>query len=129
MAALKFRNGALGLIHGSTAAYPGQPKRLEIMGTQGTVVYLEDSYTVFEFKDKTAEDENVLKEFGQIAYKCGSSDPKAIAHDLHTVCLSDFIDSIENNKEFKINGYEAARSVRLIESIYQSAKLGQIVKL
>ena len=129
VAALKFRDGALGLIHGSTAAYPGQPKRLEIMGTQGTVVYLEDSYTVFDFKDKTTDDDRVLKEFGQIAYKCGSSDPKAIAHDLHTVCLKDFIDSIENKKEFKINGYEAAKSVKLIESIYQSAREGRIVEL
>lgn len=128
-AALKFENGALGIVYGSTAAYPGQPKRLEVMGTKGTVIYVEDSYTVFDFQDKKPEDKKILQEFGQMDYKSGFSDPKAIVHDLHTVCFTDFISSIEEGVEFKINGEEALKAVRLIEAIYESSKSREIDKI
>jgi UDP-N-acetyl-2-amino-2-deoxyglucuronate dehydrogenase len=129
VACLKFADGALGIIHGSTACYPGHPKRLEIMGTEGTVVYLEDSYTVFDFKDKKESDQQVLDQYGKMNFKSGFSDPKAISHLLHAACFKDFIDCVENNKEFKVGGLEARKSVHLIESIYTSAKENRIVKL
>ncbi|AQQ70548.1 putative oxidoreductase YcjS [Limihaloglobus sulfuriphilus] len=128
-AALKFKNGALGVIHGSTACYPGQPKRLEIMGTEGTAVYLEDSYTVFEFKNSEPGDQQVLEKYANMDYKSGFSDPKAIAHTLHTKCFEDFIESIRTGTEFKISGPEASKSVKLIESIYKSAREGRTVSL
>lgn len=129
VAVLKFKDGALGVIHGSTASFPGQPKRLEISGTEGTVVYIEDSYNTFDFKNKLPEDQKVLEEFGEMKYKCGFSDPKAIAHTLHTACFEDFVDSIKNEKEFKINTEEAIKSVRLIEAIYTSAAQGKLINL
>jgi UDP-N-acetyl-2-amino-2-deoxyglucuronate dehydrogenase len=129
VACLKFAGGALGVIHGSTACYPGHPKRLEIMGTEGTVVYLEDSYAVFDFKDKKETDQQVLEQYGKMNYKSGFSDPKAISHALHVACFKDFMDCIENDKPFKIDGPEARKSVHLIESIYTSSKEKRIVKL
>ncbi len=37
-AALKFRNGALGVVHATTTAYPGYPERIELIGTRGTAL-------------------------------------------------------------------------------------------
>jgi predicted dehydrogenase len=37
-AALRFENGALGVVHATTAAYPGFPERIELIGTQGTAI-------------------------------------------------------------------------------------------
>src|SRR6266849_6513017 len=41
-AILEFSGGALGIFHATTAAYPGYPRRVEISGTEGTVVIEHD---------------------------------------------------------------------------------------
>jgi len=38
VATLEFSNGALGIFHATTAAYPGYPRRIEITGTEGTII-------------------------------------------------------------------------------------------
>ncbi|MBP0575284.1 hypothetical protein J8J27_31675, partial [Mycobacterium tuberculosis] len=38
VAALRWGNGALGTVTATTAAYPGYPDRVELMGTSGTLV-------------------------------------------------------------------------------------------
>src|ERR1700680_4993237 len=42
VAILEFASGALGVFHATTAAYPGYPRRLEISGTEGTVILEHD---------------------------------------------------------------------------------------
>ena len=37
-AAVKFKSGALGVVHATTAAYPGFPERIELIGTRGTAL-------------------------------------------------------------------------------------------
>src|SRR5437588_610525 len=37
VATLEFANGAVGVLHATTAAYPGYPRSVEITGTEGTV--------------------------------------------------------------------------------------------
>src|SRR6202795_3806914 len=41
-AILEFASGALGILHAPTAAYPGYPRRVEITGTEGTVILEHD---------------------------------------------------------------------------------------
>jgi predicted dehydrogenase len=38
VAVLEFENGALGTIEAATSAYPGYPRRIELTGSQGTIV-------------------------------------------------------------------------------------------
>ena len=40
---VEYKNGAIGCLHGTTAASPGYPRRIEINGTKGSVVLEEDS--------------------------------------------------------------------------------------
>ena len=42
MAVVKFASGALGMIHGTTAAYPGLDARLRIYGSKGSAVISDD---------------------------------------------------------------------------------------
>lgn len=128
-AVLTFTGGALGLVYGSTASWPGQSKRIEITGTGGTAVYVEDSYTVFDFADKHPSDKEVLERFGSIQYRSGNSAPNTFPHELHTVCFNDFIEAVESGKPFKIDGDEARKSVALIHAIYESARTGKTVNL
>jgi len=44
--AVRFVDGTLGIIYGTSASWPGRFRRFEITGTRGTVVYTEDSFTL-----------------------------------------------------------------------------------
>ncbi len=126
---LRFTNGALGIIYGTTASYPGQFRRFEITGTKGTIVNVENSITVWQFADETPQDKEVLRKFGKIEGGGGVADPAAITHQNHTWNFKAFLDALDSGKEFWIDGREARRAVEIILAIYKSAKTQKCVKL
>jgi predicted dehydrogenase len=137
-AVLRYTNGALGVIYGTTASYPGQFRRFEITGTKGTVIQVENSFTVWQFADEKPEDEEIRKKFGQIEGGGGVSDPAAITHDNHTRNFKAFLDALEtgaplsagaDSKGGWISGAEARKAVEVILAIYKSAKEQTTVKL
>jgi UDP-N-acetyl-2-amino-2-deoxyglucuronate dehydrogenase len=121
-AVLEFRNKSLGVIYGSTASFPGQFRRLEITGTKGTVVQVENSFKVWQFEDQSEKDIEILKKFSQIEGGGGVSDPAAIPFEPHARNIAAFIESVEKNRPFEIDGYEARKAVEIILAIYASAK-------
>jgi len=129
VAVLHYTNGALGVIYGTTASWPGQFRRFEITGTKGTVIQVENSFTVWQFADETPEDEEVRKKFGQIEGGGGVADPAAITHDNHTRNFRAFLDALESGGDFWIDGQEARKAVEVILAIYKSAKEQKPVKL
>src|SRR3972149_8765724 len=66
VAILRYTNGALGVIYGTTASYPGQFRRFEITGTKGTVIQVENSFAVWQFADEKPQDEEIRAKFGGI---------------------------------------------------------------
>ncbi|MBL7154256.1 MAG: Gfo/Idh/MocA family oxidoreductase [Phycisphaerae bacterium] len=129
VAAVKYTNGALGVIYGTTASWPGQFRRFEIMGTKGTVIQVEDSFTVWQFADEKAQDEEIRAKFGGITGGGGVSDPAAITHDNHTKNFKAFLEAVETGEDFWIDGAEARKAVEVILAIYQSAKERKPIKL
>jgi len=121
-AVLKFKNNALGVIYGSTASFPGQFRRIEITGTKGTVVQVENSFKVWQFADQTEADNEIFNRFNQIEGGGGVSDPGAIAFEPHAKNIAAFIDSIETGKTFEINGPEAQKAVEIVLAICTSAR-------
>ncbi len=124
---LRFSNKALGIIYGTTASYPGQFRRLEITGTRGTIVLVENSLKVWQFAEKYPHDEQIIKNFGAIEGGGGVADPAAISYMNHAKNLSAFISAIETGKEFEIDGEEARKAVALIIDIYKSSDQGKII--
>ena len=122
VAVLRYTNGALGVIYGTTASYPGQFRRFEITGTKGTVIQVENSFTVWQFADERPEDEQIRKQFGKIEGGGGVADPAAITHDNHTLNFKTFLDALETGEDFWISGPEARKAVEVILAIYKSAK-------
>ncbi|HKI38670.1 MAG TPA: Gfo/Idh/MocA family oxidoreductase, partial [Gemmataceae bacterium] len=59
VAALRFKNGALGLIEAATSAYPGLLKRTEIHGDRGSARVEQDDITLWEFQEKVLSDNEV----------------------------------------------------------------------
>ena len=129
VAALRFPNGALGIIEGTTGSYPGSLKRIEICGSKGQVVLEEDSITKWEFAEERPEDARIRARFANATSFGGANDPKNISQIGHTREYADFARAIKTGTNPYIPGEEALRSVHVIRSIYESARSGAPVKL
>ncbi len=129
VAALRFSNGALGLIYGTTASYPGRPKRLEITGTKGAVIYLENSFALWQFADERSDDAHIRARFGPSLKKGGASDPGAIDYENHKRNFAAFLKALETGGDFEVSAKEARKSVEIVLAAYQSAKTRKVVRI
>ena len=129
VAVVRYTGGALGLIYGTTGSWPGQFRRFEITGTQGTVIQVENSFTTWQFADETPQDAKIRKTFGHIEGGGGVADPAAIQHDNHTRNFRAFLEALDSGKDFWISGPEARKAVEVILAIYESARTGAPLKL
>lgn len=129
-AALKYPNGALGVIEGATSAFPGFLKRVEISGDKGSAVLEDDRITTWKFESETPEDEAIRQKYSQAgAIGGGASDPRAISTEGHRAQLQDMVDAIRQNREPRVPGREGRNAVEIILGIYRSMKEGRAVKL
>jgi UDP-N-acetyl-2-amino-2-deoxyglucuronate dehydrogenase len=119
--ALRFKSGSLGIIYGTTASFPGQFRRLEITGTEGTVIQVENSFRVWQFAKQHPDDVEITSRYGNIEGGGGVSDPASIPCEPHAKNISAFLKSIEKGNKFEIDGTEARKSVEIILAIYKSA--------
>jgi UDP-N-acetyl-2-amino-2-deoxyglucuronate dehydrogenase len=118
LATLEFASGAMGIFHATTAAYPGYPRRVEISGTEGTVVLEHDRIVAVNLRDNSrAVIESAARDENQSSSTAVVSDFRG-----HQAVLEDFLDAIKQNREPVCNGAEGRRSLALIESIYSAAK-------
>jgi predicted dehydrogenase len=94
-ALLEFESGALGVFECTTAAAPGFPRRIEVTGTLGSVVY-QDPARPATVADATP----------------------------HRRVLADFVDAVRAGRTPACDAREGRRSVAVIEAIYRSATSG-----
>jgi UDP-N-acetyl-2-amino-2-deoxyglucuronate dehydrogenase len=129
-AALKFKNGALGVIEATTSAWPGLLKKTEIHGTEGTVIVEQDDILMWQFAKTKAKDKALLDKFAKrVGGTGGASDPKAISYVGHMEQLKDFVKAIQSGRPPKITGNEGRKAVEIILAIYQSSWTGKRVRL
>ena len=131
-AMLRFRNGAFGVIEGSTACWPGHPGRIEIHGTEGSVVLEDGEIRSWQFKRGAREDKAILKDLGKsAALGSGAADPtSSLSVEGHRRQIHDFTRALREGKPPLVDGREGRRAVEVIEAIYKSAdKGGKPVKL
>ena len=129
VAILRFTNGALGVIYGTTASWPGQLKRFEITGSKGTAIYLEDSFSLWQFDDEKPEDEKIRHDFAATDSLGGAADPGAITYHNHARNFAAFVKSLDNDTKLLLDGAEARKAVRLILAIYQSSQENRPIAL
>jgi UDP-N-acetyl-2-amino-2-deoxyglucuronate dehydrogenase len=115
VAAVRFKNGAIGTVHATTTAYPGFAERIELIGTGGTAL-LEGTSLKMQIQDQPGFS------FSSDSGGGGTgADPMAFPHDWHRGVLTDFLDAIEKNREPRVSGAEALKVHRFIDRILQSA--------
>ena len=122
-AALRFANGALGIIEGSTGAYPGFLKKLEICGSRGSVILEEENIITWSFDKEESGDEEIRSKFRNAGKSGGgAADPRAISYKGHRMLFEDFVGALRENRPFAVGGAEGKKAVQIIEAIYRSAK-------
>jgi len=130
VAAIRFKNGALGTIEATTCAHPGLLKKTEIHGSQGTVIVEQDDVLFWEFEKSSSKDAAVRRKFAKkVGGTGGASDPSAISYTGHMEQLKDFIKAIRTGKKPAVDGHEGRKSVEIILAIYKSSWTGRHVGL
>ncbi|NQT57872.1 MAG: Gfo/Idh/MocA family oxidoreductase [Bacteroidetes bacterium] len=129
-AVLRFENGAIGVIEGTTSAYPGFLKKIEISGSTGSIVLEEEDILVWKFVDEQPGDELIRKKYSRKTLTGGgASDPTAIGFHGHQYQFSNMIEAIEKGTPLLIDGFEARKAVEIIQGIYRSSSSGSPVSL
>jgi len=117
-ALLEFASGAIGIFHATTAAYPGYPRRVEISGSEGTVVLEHDRIIAVDLRNAPLEGTKFAE---RDENQSGSS---AVVSDFrgHQAVIEDFLSAIKNASTPVCDGREGRRSLALVEAIYCAAR-------
>lgn len=123
MAVVKFKNGAIATIEGTTNVYPQNlEETLYVFGEKGTVKIggkSTNNIDVWDFADETEGDRKNkgLEEATSNVYGNG-----------HTSLFADVIDAIQNDRTPYIDAYAGRNALELVLAIYKSQKEGKPVK-
>src|SRR5712671_3735285 len=122
VATLEFASGAVGTLLATTAAYPGYPRRLEITGTEGTVILEHDRIVAADLRNPPPDIATIT------AGDSNQSASSAAVTDIsgHKAIIEDFLQAIANNTEPICSGREGRRSLALVEAIYTSARASRL---
>lgn len=124
MAVIKFKNGAVGTIEGTTNVYPKNlEETLYIFGEHGTVKLggkSTNAIDVWDFADEQERDKDNRGLFEQTLNVYGNG---------HTSLFADVIDAIENDREPYVNAVAGRNALETVLAVYKSAAEGKPVKL
>jgi predicted dehydrogenase len=121
VATLEFASGALGIFHATTAAFPGYPRRVEITGSEGTVILEHDRIISAKLRSATDLTASLMEsptDENQSATSAAVSDFRG-----HQALLADFLEAIRQNRAPLCDGREGRRSIALVESIYRTSRI------
>lgn len=132
---VEYKNGAIGVIQGSTSFYPGFAERLEVHGVYGSAVIEGDR---FKFLKIDAENCGIglygdgvnrqptpsIHLHGDDHTKTAADDPTAAFGPQHEMQISDFVQAIIDDREPIVTGRKALEPLKIILAVYQSAKAG-----
>ena len=117
-AAVRFASGAVGVIDATTAAYPGGPERIELIGALGTA-WLAGTALDVHYSDGRRE------QLAADASPGGTgADPMAFPHDYHLGVWRDFLDALDHGRPPRISGAEGLKVHRLIDALLEAGATG-----
>ncbi len=123
--ALRFKNGALGVIEATTAARPTDLEgSISVLGEGGTVEiggFAVNKMKVWNFVKPEANDEDVMENF--------SVNPPSVYGFGHQAYYEHVVDCILNDKQQLVDGFVGRKSLELINAIYESIETGREIPL
>jgi UDP-N-acetyl-2-amino-2-deoxyglucuronate dehydrogenase len=120
VATLEFSSGVIGTLEAATSIYPGYARRLELTGSEGTLVLEHDKIIAADLRQPLEEEAPGAKEDTNL------SATSAVVSDVrgHQRILENFLLAIEKDGRPLCDGHEGRRSLELVQAIYQSSRTG-----
>jgi UDP-N-acetyl-2-amino-2-deoxyglucuronate dehydrogenase len=141
VAILRFAGGALGIVEGTTAAYPGLTTRLTIHGDRGSAIIDNDQLVYFHVGQADAaggaygaggagnQATELLSRYAPVAAgPSAGADPGSLSL-AHRDQLADFIAAVRDDREPLVTIEEGRRAVATILAIYESGRSGRPVRV
>ena len=126
-AAVKYTSGALGVIQAATSIHPDFQQRIEIHGTQGTII-LEGTEDTWIKHWETFDERREVEEPVVVEHH-GAAAVLEEGGEGHQRQIEDFVQAIRTDREPAVNGEEGRRSLAVVQAIYESARTGSQVAL
>ena len=121
---VRFESGALGVLHATTAAYPGLSARLQVHGDRGSAVIDNDQLVFFE----TGTEERLMGTIESLAVPAAGRDPGQLS-DAHRLQYLNFLGALDGTERLRVDLETNRRSIAVITGVYESARIGKPVRL
>lgn len=139
VAVVTFASGALGILHATTAAFPGLTVRVSLMGSRGSAVIDNDELVYIH---------TAAGDIGDTGYGADPTSTNQVADhaargpvaptyidapgnlsDAHVQQYRDFVQSVRGDRQPRVGLAENRRCLAVIEAVYESARTGQPVRV
>lgn len=125
LALLRFTSGALGTLVSSTCVYPGFAQRLEITGTNGTVVIEDGEIVSRQFRDSKVSPSVSQSPSGDLR---GAATP-ALDEAAHAAQLADFASAIQDGRPPKVTARDGRDALEVVLAVYESSRQGRTITI
>jgi predicted dehydrogenase len=114
-ALLRLGNGSPGTLMATTAAYPGHPERIDVIGTKGFASLVGGTLRLsfLDGREETVEAEGSTGSGASIM---------DFPYDAHRALIADFVDAIQGRRPPTVSGEEALESQRLVSAVLAGGK-------
>jgi len=120
-AVIEFTSGAIGTIEAATSLFPGYPRRLEVTGSEGTVILEDDKIVRLDLRTPGAAGV-ATPAAAAVPPPENVASPVVSDASAHQRVIEDFIRAIREDTVPSTDGREGRRSVELVEMIYEAAR-------
>ncbi|MBA4387486.1 MAG: hypothetical protein C0404_05855 [Verrucomicrobia bacterium] len=127
-AALRFKNGALGIIEATASSHIKWEFTVGIHGTLGSVEVRNDKVMKVDLADSSKE-----AEIQSDLERCQNAPPLKIGKQYygggHVAQLADFVQAVRENRQPTITAFSARHAVDIVLGIYESSRKGKWITL
>jgi UDP-N-acetyl-2-amino-2-deoxyglucuronate dehydrogenase len=120
-AILEFESGAIGVIEAATSVFPGYSRRVEITGTEGTIVLEDDRIIAEDLRSSPARRAAVA------APSESAASPVVSDASAHQRVIEDFLRAVRTGQRPACDAHEGRKSVSVVQAIYDAAQSGAAV--
>ena len=130
LAIVRFGSGAVGTITASTAVFPGFAQRLEISGTDGTVIIEDDAIIYRGLRGEVPAPGRAGSAVGTgVTIPAVAASAAGLDAAGHAAQIADLIAAVDEGREPLVTGADARATLELVCAVYQSAREGRPVTI
>jgi predicted dehydrogenase len=128
VATIRFESGALGVLHATTAAYPGLSVRIQVHGDRGSAIIDDDQLEYFATAESGSEANRAADLVPAGEVRGGERGPDHFVVG-HLRQYEDIVAAIRERREPGVTVADAFLSLAVVRAVYLSATLGRSVRI